>query len=180
MADIPEKLVPGLNSVLNFSSHPVERITQFSQFILFLDFNPVAQIAFGNGINAASQDFNGFENSAYPPTGQCNHQGNGKQEEEDCPFMKVAPFSKIITESDTPALINIGCGEDQTIKELAELVKQIVGFEKPLHFDTSKPDGSPRKLLDVSKIHALGWRHHTSLFDGIKITYSDFLERKIS
>jgi GDP-L-fucose synthase len=102
---------------------------------------------------------------------------------EACVYlMKLAasPFAKIITESDPPALINIGCGEDQTIKELAELVKQVVGFEKPLHFDTSKPDGSPRKLLDVSKLHAIGWRHHTSLFDGIKATYSDFLARKIS
>lgn len=94
--------------------------------------------------------------------------------------LETSPFARIITESDTPALINIGCGEDQTIKELAELVKQVVGFEKPLHFDTSKPDGSPRKLLDVSKIHALGWRHRTPLFDGIKATYSDFLARKIS
>ena len=89
-------------------------------------------------------------------------------------------FVDLLTASDTPALINIGCGEDQTIKELAELIKQVVGFEKPLRFDTSKPDGPPRKLLDVTKLHALGWRHHTSLLDGIQATYSDFLGRKIS
>jgi len=94
--------------------------------------------------------------------------------------LPASPFVELLTESDTPALINIGCGEDQTIKELADLVKRVVGFERPLKFDTSKPDGSPRKLLDVSKLHAIGWMHHTPLLDGIKATYSDFLARKIS
>jgi len=102
---------------------------------------------------------------------------------EACVYiMKLADskFIDLLTESDTPALINIGCGEDQTIEELAEIIKQVVGFEKPLKFDTSKPDGPPRKLLDVSKLHAIGWKHHTSLLDGIKAAYSDFLARKIS
>ena len=71
-------------------------------------------------------------------------------------------------------------GEDLTIKGLAELVKQVVGFEGHLAFDPSKPDGTPRKLLDVSKLHAVGWRHRTPLLGGIRAAYSDYLARKIS
>ena len=75
-------------------------------------------------------------------------------------------------------IINIGCGEDITIRELAELVKEVTGFEGKLVFDTSKPDGTPRKLLDVSKIHALGWRHQTPLKEGMKTAYADFLAKQ--
>ncbi len=75
-------------------------------------------------------------------------------------------------------IINIGCGEDISIKELAEMVKEIIGYIGNLVFDTSKPDGIPRKLLDVSKIHKLGWHHKTSLKEGIKIAYQDFLIKK--
>ena len=60
-------------------------------------------------------------------------------------------------------LVNIGVGEDITIKDLALLVKKIVGFEGELKFDTSKPDGTPRKLMDVSKLHSFGWKHKTNL-----------------
>jgi len=67
--------------------------------------------------------------------------------------------------------INIGTGEDLTIRELAELVKRVVGFEGDIKWDTTKPDGTPRKLLDVSKLHALGWRHQTILEEGIRLTY---------
>ncbi len=73
--------------------------------------------------------------------------------------------------------INIGSGEEVSIAELAQLVKEIVGYEGKLVFDTTKPDGTPRKLLDVSKLHNLGWRHKTSLKDGIRIAYNDFLKR---
>ncbi|MEP7165237.1 MAG: GDP-L-fucose synthase [Ferruginibacter sp.] len=75
-------------------------------------------------------------------------------------------------------IINIGCGEDISIKELADLVKEITGYTGKLVFDTTKPDGTPRKLLDVSKIHALGWHHKTPLKDGMKIAYQDFLSRQ--
>jgi GDP-L-fucose synthase len=75
-------------------------------------------------------------------------------------------------------IVNIGCGEDVTIKELAETVKTIIGYEGALVFDTSKPDGTPRKLMDVSKIHSLGWHHTTALADGIKIAYQDFLTKQ--
>lgn len=73
-------------------------------------------------------------------------------------------------------LINVGTGQDLTINELAELIKETVGYEGELVFDTSKPDGTPRKLLDVSKLHSLGWRHRTALKDGIASAYHDFLQ----
>jgi len=73
-----------------------------------------------------------------------------------------------------PNLINIGTGEDLSIKELALLIKDIVGFEGAVEFDTSKPDGTPRKLMDVSKLHAQGWKHTIDLPEGIKLAYEDF------
>ena len=69
------------------------------------------------------------------------------------------------------ALVNIGTGEDVTIRELAETVMQVVGFEGRIVFDASKPDGTPRKLLDVSRLAALGWRARTALRDGIRLAY---------
>ena len=74
-------------------------------------------------------------------------------------------------------IINIGCGEDISIKELAILIKEITGFEGELVFDTTKPDGTPRKLLDVTKINNLGWHYKTKLKEGIKIAYQDFLQK---
>ena len=73
-------------------------------------------------------------------------------------------------------LINIGTGKDISIKELAILVRSIVGFEGELIFDTSKPDGTPRKLLDVSKLEKLGYRYKTELDKGIALAYSDYLK----
>lgn len=73
-----------------------------------------------------------------------------------------------------PTLINIGTGEDVTIRELAELVKQTVGYDGEIVWNTSKPDGTPRKLMDVSKLHGLGWRHRTELPDGIRAVYEAF------
>ena len=72
--------------------------------------------------------------------------------------------------------INSGTGEEVSIKQLALLVKEIVGFEGELNFDTTKPDGTPRKLMDSSRLHNLGWRHQTSLKDGLKLTYQRFLQ----
>ena len=74
-------------------------------------------------------------------------------------------------------LINIGVGEDVSIKELTELVCKVVGFNGEILFDSSKPDGTPRKLLDISKLKALGWKPKTSLTDGINEAYKDFLRR---
>lgn len=73
-------------------------------------------------------------------------------------------------------LYNIGTGEDLTIKDLALLIQKIVGHNGKIIWDESKPDGTPRKLLDVSKIHSLGWKHQINLEDGIRKTYDWFLE----
>jgi GDP-L-fucose synthase len=74
-----------------------------------------------------------------------------------------------------PELVNIGTGEDVTIKALAETVKNIVGFTGEIRWDVTKPDGTPRKLMDVSKLHQLGWKHQIELADGIRLAYQDFL-----
>lgn len=74
--------------------------------------------------------------------------------------------------------VNIGVGEDISIKDLALLIKEIVGYEGKLEFDSSKPDGTPRKLMDVSKLHALGWKHKTNLKEGIQLAYQDFLSKE--
>ena len=72
--------------------------------------------------------------------------------------------------------VNVGCGEDLTIHDLAQVIAHVVGFEGQLTFDASKPDGTPRKLLDVQTLSALGWRAKTSLRDGLKTTYQHFLD----
>jgi len=74
--------------------------------------------------------------------------------------------------------VNIGVGKDLSIKELALKVKEIIGFEGDLVFDSSKPDGTPRKLMDVGKLHNLGWHHRTSLEEGVKLAYQDFLSKQ--
>jgi GDP-L-fucose synthase len=76
---------------------------------------------------------------------------------------------------DEEGLVNIGTGEDISIKDLALLIKDIIGYEGEIKFDTSKPDGTPRKLMDVSKLHSKGWKHKIELKDGIKLAYEDFL-----
>jgi GDP-L-fucose synthase len=80
---------------------------------------------------------------------------------------------------DEPSLINIGTGEDISIKDLALLIKKVIGYEGALTFDSSKPDGTPRKLMDVSKLHKLGWKHKIELEQGIKLAYEDFLNIRI-
>ncbi len=76
----------------------------------------------------------------------------------------------------SPPLINIGCGHDLTIRELAEKVRAVTGFQGKIEWDTSKPDGTPRKLLSVSRLNALGWRYSIELEQGINDAYRDFLE----
>jgi GDP-L-fucose synthase len=80
----------------------------------------------------------------------------------------------LMESSDPPDWINLGCGHDVSIRELAELVKTTVGFSGKLSFDTSKPDGTPRKLLDVAKMNALGWKAQIPLATGLAEAYSDF------
>ena len=72
---------------------------------------------------------------------------------------------------DSSEIINIGAGEDVTIKELAEMIKEVIGFTGDIMWDATKPDGTPRKLLDVSKLHNLGWKHRINLGEGLKMAY---------
>jgi len=76
---------------------------------------------------------------------------------------------------DGSRLVNIGTGEDVTIRELAGMVGEIVGYDGPIVWDSSKPDGTPGKLLDVSFLRGMGWRHKVALTDGIKMTYEAFM-----
>ncbi len=78
---------------------------------------------------------------------------------------------------DGEQFVNIGVGEDISIKSLAELIKETVGYEGQIHWNTDKPDGTPRKLMDVARLHEMGWKHKYSLEEGIKITYQDFLSK---
>lgn len=95
-----------------------------------------------------------------------------------CVFLMGLPqeaFSQI-AESETHApLLNIGCGEDLTVRELAELIREVVGFAGRLAFDATKPDGTPRKLLDVSRMTQLGWRASVPLRDGLAAVYAEYV-----
>jgi len=82
----------------------------------------------------------------------------------------------LLEKYDSPEIINVGCGEDLSIRELAELVCDIVGFNGDLAWDKTKPDGTPRKLLDVTKLNRIGWRPTIRLRDGIMQTYDWFLK----
>lgn len=82
-----------------------------------------------------------------------------------------------LTDPAIAPLINIGVGEDVTIREAAEMVRQAVGFTGELRFDATKPDGTPRKLMDVGRLNALGWRAETELTEGLKDAYQDFVAR---
>lgn len=78
-----------------------------------------------------------------------------------------------------PQFLNVGAGEDCTVAELAERIADTVGYRGRIGYDPSKPDGTPRKLLDVSRIHALGWQHRISLRDGLRATYAWALENRV-
>src|SRR3954452_16575370 len=104
--------------------------------------------------------------------------GSGKPRRE---FLHVDDMADacvfLLKNYDLPEIINVGCGEDISIRDLAELVCDVVGFEGELTFDASKPDGTPRKLLDISKLKSLGWEPKIPLREGIASTYEWFLER---
>jgi len=82
----------------------------------------------------------------------------------------------LMTNYNGSEIVNIGTGEDITIKDLANLVKEVVGFEGDIYFNTEMPDGTPRKLLDVNRIKGLGWTYKTSLKEGIQKTYADYVK----
>ncbi|PYK25705.1 MAG: GDP-fucose synthetase [Verrucomicrobia bacterium] len=102
--------------------------------------------------------------------------GTGKPRREFLHVDDLASACLLLLEKyDSPEIINVGCGEDSSIRELAELICEVVGFDGELAWDTTKPDGTPRKLLDISKIRALGWKPAIPLRDGIKRTYNWFV-----
>jgi len=86
-------------------------------------------------------------------------------------------FDTHIKSEDEPPTVNVGPGDDVSIAELASIISDVVGYTGALSFDRSKPDGTPRKLLSVSRISSLGWRPAVSLREGIARTYGDFLQR---
>lgn len=104
--------------------------------------------------------------------------GSGKPMREFLYVDDMADACVFLMESGViEGLFNVGTGEDVTIRELAEMVMSVVGLKGEIVFDTSKPDGTPRKLLSVDRVHELGWRAQTSLRDGIAKTYTDFLNK---
>lgn len=86
----------------------------------------------------------------------------------------------LMQQYDDPSIVNVGTGEDLTIAELAQILADSIGYSGRLSFDRSKPDGTPRKLLDVTKLHKLGWRHSISLVEGIRSTYEWFLANRVA
>lgn len=107
--------------------------------------------------------------------------GSGRPRREFLYVDDLADACAFLMELDyAGSLLNIGTGDDVTVRELAELVSCVVGLKGELRFDESKPDGTPRKLLDVSRLRDLGWQARTGLRDGIALAYEDFLSRRIS
>jgi GDP-L-fucose synthase len=107
--------------------------------------------------------------------------GTGKPRREFLHVDDLADACLFLMENyDEPSTINVGSGEDLTIRELAKLVRDIVYPEAEIVFDSSMPDGTPRKLLDVTRLHALGWRHRTSLREGIASAYQWFCEQQLT
>lgn len=97
-----------------------------------------------------------------------------------CVFLMNLPedqFQRLVGSKDLPPIINIGCGQEVTIREAADLVAKVVGYKGRLVFDPSKPDGTPRKLLDATRLTALGWKACTHLREGLEKTYMDFCEK---
>ncbi|PYK51182.1 MAG: GDP-fucose synthetase [Verrucomicrobia bacterium] len=101
--------------------------------------------------------------------------GTGKPRREFLHVDDLASACLLLLEKyDSPEIINVGCGEDVSIRELAELICDVVGFNGELAWDTTKPDGTPRKLLDVTKLRALGWKPAITLRNGVASTYEWF------
>ncbi len=99
--------------------------------------------------------------------------GTGTPRREFLHVDDLAGACRFLLESyDSPEIVNVGCGEDVSIRELAELVREVVGFAGRLAFDPTQPDGTPRKLLDISRLKNLGWAPHIALRDGLRETYA--------
>jgi len=105
--------------------------------------------------------------------------GTGSPKREFLHVDELADACAFLLKQDNPPdLLNIGTGTDVTIRELTEIVAQVTGFKGEIKWDTTKPDGTPRKLLDVTRLHQLGWYHEVSLEQGLASTYQWFLENQ--
>ena len=103
--------------------------------------------------------------------------GSGTPRREFMYSLDMAEACTFLIENyDSGEIINIGTGEDITIRELTVLISEVIGYKGEIRWDNTKPDGPPQKLLDVSKLHRMGWGHKTSLKDGLRLTYQDFLK----
>lgn len=113
-----------------------------------------------------------FHEAKHSGSAEVTAWGTGSPKRE---FLHVDDLAKalvfLMENYDEDGIVNVGTGEDISIKELTEMVASVVGFTGAINWDTSKPDGTPRKLLDVSKLHSLGWKHSIDLKDGLQDTY---------
>jgi GDP-L-fucose synthase len=119
-----------------------------------------------------------YETARLEEQGEIINWGSGQPMREFLYVDDLAEASLFLMENyDGPSQVNVGVGEDLTIKELAEIVAEEVGYKGITKWDTSKPDGTPRKLLDVSMINELGWKAKTSLREGIRLAIADYRSR---
>jgi GDP-L-fucose synthase len=127
-----------------------------------------------NGSHVIPAMIRKFHEAKLSKAGQVEIWGTGSPFRE---FMYVGDLADacvfLMQEYNDRLFINIGTGEEISIKELALLIKEVTGFTGDISFDLSKPDGTPRKLMDSSRLHKLGWKHETSLRDGLKRTYQE-------
>jgi GDP-L-fucose synthase len=122
-----------------------------------------------------------FHDAKVSGVGQVEIWGTGSPKREFLHVNDLAQASLFLMQNyDGEQHINVGTGVDVTIKELAETVKEMIGFNGQLVFNTEKPDGTPRKLLDVSKINNLGWKHKIELREGIKMVIDDLAANNFS
>lgn len=117
-----------------------------------------------------------FHEAKVSMAGSVTVWGSGNPRREFLHVDDLADAALFLMENyDSGEIINVGCGSDVTIRELARLIADVVGCSAEIAFDPSRPDGTPRKLLDVSRVHSLGWRHRLDLRDGLTRTYGWFL-----
>ncbi len=119
-----------------------------------------------------------YETARLAGTAEIVNWGSGQPMREFLYVDDLAEASLFLMENyDGASQVNVGVGEDLSIKELAEIIAEEVGYQGTTKWDTSKPDGTPRKLLDVSLINDLGWKAKTSLREGIRLAIADYRSR---
>ena len=107
--------------------------------------------------------------------------GTGRPQREFLHADDLADACAFLLQLETPPdLVNVGCGTDVTIRELVEMVAEVVGYQGQIIWDKSKPDGTPRKLLDTTLLNQLGWKPRIALKEGLTLTYQAFLEESRS